>query len=323
MSYRSLMPLILALSLVNICVAKGQQPSVAKLGFVSWNNSDATQQLVSLREGLATLGYLEGKSIAIEAHFTNGDAARTREVIRSFVRNDVKVIVVRATPAAHIAKEITQTIPIVMMVADPLATGLARSLAHPGGNMTGMTMFGPTLAGKRLELLREIKPGIRTIGFLGSSHDPNAATFVRETQAAAQRIGLDVVVNLVEGPAALTEDVMQGFRRAGAEAIVVQPIFIGHQTKIVTLATLVGLPVVADYAVFAKAGALLTFGTDDVAQMRKLASYVDRIIKGEQPANLPIEQPSVFKTVVNLKTAKALGLTIPPSVMIRTDEVIE
>lgn len=320
---RALIPLLLVLALVNIGAAHGQQSSPVQIGFVSWNNRDAVQQLESLREGLAALGYVEGKSISIEGHFTNGDTARTREVIQSFVRNDVKVIVVRATPAAHIAKEITQTIPVVMMVADPLATGLARSLAHPGGNMTGMTMFGPTLAGKRLELLREIKPGIRTIAFLGSSHDPNAATFVRETKDAAQRIGLNVVVNLVEGPAALTEDVMQGFGQAGAEAIVVQPIFIGHQAKIVALATRVGLPVVADYAVFAKAGALLTFGTDDNAQMRRLASYVDRIIRGEQPANLPIEQPSLFKTVVNLNTARALGLTIPPSVMIRTDEVIE
>lgn len=317
------MPLILAAMLVNAGAAHSQQPSPVKLGFVSWNNRDAAQQLDSLREGLATLGYVEGQSISIEGHFTNGDAARTREVIKSFISRDVKVIVVRATPAAHIAKEITQTIPVVMLVADPLATGLAQSLAKPGGNMTGMTMFGPTLAGKRLELLREIKPGIRTIAFLGSSHDPNAATFVRETEAAAVRLGLNVVVDLVAGPAALNEAVMEGFRRAGAEAIVVQPIFSGHQTTIVTLATRSGLPVVADYAAFAKAGALLTFGTDDVSQMRRLASYVDRILKGESPANLPIEQPSVFKIVVNLRTAKAFGFTIPPSVMIRTDEVIE
>jgi len=323
MKFHQIMPVILAAMLFDAGAAYSQQPSLTKIGFVSWNNRDAAQQLDSLREGLATLGYIEGQSISIEGHFTNGDAARTREVIRSFISRDVRVIVVRATPAAHIAKEITQTVPVVMLVADPLATGLAQSLANPGGNMTGMTMFGPTLAGKRLELLREIKPGIRTIAFLGSSHDPNAATFVRETEAAAVRLGLNVVVDLVAGPAALSESVMEGFRRAGAEAIVVQPIFSGHQATIVTLATRSGLPVVADYAAFAKAGALLTFGTDDVSQMRRLASYVDRILKGESPANLPIEQPSVFKIVVNLRTAKAFGFTIPPSVMIRTDEVIE
>ena len=149
-----------------------------------------------MRQGLREHGYVEGKNIEIEAHFVEGDRERTKNVIRALIQNGVDILVVRATPAVHLAKEATRTIPIVMIVADALATGLVQSLSHPGGNLTGLSNSGPDLAGKRLELLREIRPGIRTVAFLGSSEDPNSATFARETKTAADQIGLSLLVRI-------------------------------------------------------------------------------------------------------------------------------
>lgn len=303
--------------------AHAQQAKNATLAFASWQSPTQSHHLESLRQGLRGLGYVEGKNIEIEAHFTDGNRERTQNVFRTLVQKGVDILVVRATPAAHIAKEVTQTIPIVMIVADPLATGLVESLSHPGGNLTGLSMFGPVLAGKRLELLREIKPSIRTAAFLGSSKDPNAATFAQETKAAADQIGLNLVVKLLDGPDAIGELIFQAMKRDNVEAIVVQPIFTGHQEKIVGLAMKYQLPVVADFSVFADAGALFTFGADDAAQMRRAAYYVDRVLKGSRPAELPIEQPTTFLLVLNALSAKALGLTFPPSVLARADKVIE
>jgi putative ABC transport system substrate-binding protein len=303
--------------------AYAQQGKRVKLAFVSWRSPAQADDVESLRQGLRDRGYIEGKSIEIESHFTDGNRERTQEIIRKLVQDGVDILVVRATPAAHIAKELTQTIPVVMIVADPLATGLVKSLAHPGGNLTGLSMFGPVLAGKRLELLREIKPNLRTVGFLGSSRDPNATTFVQETRAAAAHLGLNLAVKLIQGPEAINESIFQDMKREGAEAVVVQPIFTGHEEKIVGMAMSYHLPVVADFAVFAEAGALLTLGPDDNAQTLQAASYVDRILKGAKPADLPIEQPTTFLLVLNVLSAKELGLTIPPSVLTRADRVIE
>ena len=303
--------------------ASAQQGRRAKVAFVSWRSTTQAEDAESLRQGLRDLGYIDGTSIEVEAHFTDGNRERTQQIIRRLVENGVDILVVRATPVAHIAKDVTQTIPVVMIVSDPLATGLVKSLAHPGGNLTGLSMFGPVLAGKRLELLREIKPSIRTVGFLGSSRDPNVATFAQETRAAAAQIGLNLVVKLIDGPVAIDNSIFEAMKREGAEAIVVQPIFTGHEQKIVAMATTHQLPVLADYSVFAEAGALLTFGPDDAAQTRRAASFVDRILRGAKPAELPIEQPTTFQLVVNVMSARKLGFTVPPSVLARADRVIE
>jgi putative tryptophan/tyrosine transport system substrate-binding protein len=294
-----------------------------RLAFVSWRSPAQADDVDYLKKGLRDLGYIEGRDIEIQAHFTDGNRERTREIVRQLIDTPVDILVVRATPVAHIAKELTQTIPVVMIVSDPVATGLVTTLAHPGGNLTGLSMFGPVLAGKRLELLREIKPSLRTVGFLGSSRDPNANTFVQETRSAAGQLGLDLVVKLIEGPEAINESVFLGMKDEGAEAMVVQPIFTGHDQKIVGIAMSYHLPVVADFAVFAEAGALLTLGPDDNAQTLRAANYVDRILKGVKPAELPIEQPTIFQLVLNISSAKQLGLTIPPSVLARADRVIE
>jgi len=300
--------------------ASAQQTKIARLGFVSWQ---APTRIEDLRQGLRELGYVEGKNIEIEVHFVDGDLERTQNAIRTLVQKGVDILVVRATPAAHIAKTMTQTIPIVMQVSDPLATGLVKSLSHPGGNLTGVANSGPDLAGKRLELLREIKPGLRTVAFLGSSKDPNGATFARETKVAADQIGMNVLVRLLDSADALHESDFQAMQRDGVEAVIVQPIFTGHRVKIVGLARNSRLPVIADYLPFAEAGALLTFGVDDGERVRRIAYFVDRILKGTRPAELPVEQPTTFQLVLNVLTAKSFGWTIPPMLLSRADKVFE
>jgi len=289
--------------------ARAQQTKIAKLGFVSWQSPT---RIDDLRQGLRDLGYVEGKNIEIEVHFVDGDRERTQNAIRTLIQKGVDILVVRATPAAHIAKAMTRTIPIVMQVSDPLATGLVESLSHPGGNLTGVANSGPDLAGKRLEILREIRPGIRTVAFLGSSKDPNGATFARETQGAADQIGLNVLVRLVDSADALDESDFHAMQRHGVEAVIVQPIFTGYRVKIVGLARNSQLPVISDYIPFAEAGALLTLGVDDAERVRRVAYYVDRILKATRPAELPVEQPTTFQLVLNVLTAKSFGWTIPP-----------
>jgi putative ABC transport system substrate-binding protein len=259
-------------------VARAQQ-TIAKIGYVTWlSETQKAPELDNLRRGLRELGYVEGKNIALESFFTAGDREHTREVIRRLVREPVDILIVRITPAIHIAKEETQTIPIIMIVADPLATGLVQSLSHPGGNITGVSIAGPELAGKRLELLREVRPGLRTVAFLGQASDLNAATFVRETQAAAKQISLDVVVKLVNGAAEIDAPLFAAMKREGAEAIIVQPVFISYREMLIKLAMNAQLPVISDFAMFARSGALLSFGVD---QGETCAS--DRLLRGPHP----------------------------------------
>ena len=300
------------------------QPAPRKIGFLSWFTPQVAAHAEQFRKGLRDLGYVEGRDVTVEAHFTSGDPERTREVVRKYVQDKVDVLVVEATPAIAIAKQEAGSLPIVTpMVSDPIAAGFAQSLSRPGGNITGRTMFGPDLAGKRIDILREIRPGLRTVGFLGSSLDVNTIRFVQGTQAQTDRLGIKLVVRQVEGPSKIDAAVFEALRGEGAEVVIVQPIFGGYQDAILALANAAGVPVLADWMMFAEAGAVLTYGIDTYANMRRAAYFVDRIFKGASPADLPIEQPTETKLVVNLAAAKRFGWTIPPSVLARADEVIE
>jgi putative ABC transport system substrate-binding protein len=294
-----------------------------KIGFVTWGGPSVAGRIDDLRAGLREHGYVEGKNLELEFHFTNGDRERTRSIVDAMVRKPVDVIVVWQTPAAHVAKDATRTIPIVMMVADPLATGLVASLSHPGGNLTGLSNTGPYLAGKRLELLRDMKPGLKTVAFLGSSSDQNGATFGRLTQAAAEALGLGLVPKFVAGETGIDEALFADMKRQGAEAVIVQPVFTTQRKQVVELALKQQLPVISDFALYAEAGGLFSFGVDDGAQLRRTAYYVDRILKGAKPADLPIEQPTKFQLVINTIAAKDLGWTLSPLVLARADRVIE
>lgn len=303
--------------------ARAQSTKISKIGFVTWGSAAITMRIEDLRQGLREYGYFEGENIDLEYHFTDGNRDRTREVIQALIRKPVDILVVWQTPAVHIAKEATQTIPIVMMVADALATGIVPSLSNPGGNITGISNTGPDLAGKRLELLREIRPSIRTVAFLGSSNDPNGPTFARETKTAAEKVGFDLLTRLVDGPARIDETLFEEMKREGAEAIIAQPVFTSYRQKIVDLGMKYQLPVTSDFALFAEAGALFSLGVDDGVQLRRTAYYVDRILKGAKPADLPVEQPTRFQLVINVLTATKLGWMLPPQLLARADKVIE
>jgi putative ABC transport system substrate-binding protein len=314
----------LALLVVATNLAAADEGKKARIGFLSWWPPTSLGLADEFRAALRPLGWVEGRNIEIEVHFTDGDRARTQAVAREFIETGVDVIVAQTTPAIHIAKEATQTIPIVMApVADPIATGLVKSVSRPEGNLTGLSAFTPDLAGKRLGLLHEIRPDLRSVAFLGSRNDPNDATFLRATQLAAERIGMTLSVQRIDGPEAIDQALFDTMKRDGVEAVVVQSIFAGHQDEIVRLAMKSDLPVVTDYVEFAEAGALLTFGVDRAAQMRRAAYYVDRILKGAKPGDLPIEQPTQFEFVINARTAKQLGWTIPQISLMQADRVIE
>ncbi len=297
------------------------------VGLVSWwPPSIEPSHVGRLREGLQAYGYVEGRNLEILTAFTGGDVARTREAVQRFVDRGVDVLVVSATPVATIAKQATQTrkIPIVMApVSDPVATGLVDSIARPGGHLTGMSMIGPDLTGKRLELLHEIMPELKSIAFLGLTRDPNTKTFVSSIEAAAARIGLRLSVKLVDDASEIDSPLMSTLKQQGVEAVVLQPIFMGYQDQILAAARAAKMPVVTDFPIFAMAGALLTYGIDDRAQMQRAAYFIDRIVKGASPADLPIELPTQVAFLVNLKVARELGLTVPPLVIQRADEVIE
>ena len=210
-----------------------------------------------------------------------------------------------------------------MIASDPIAAGLVSSLSRPGGNITGVSMSGPDLAGKRLELLREIKPGIGMIAFLGYAPAPGAAAFVRESQINADKIGLKVSVRLVQRVEDVNAELFTALKSDGAEAVVVQPFFTGHAAEISALGLSAGLLVISDYPSFAKAGGFASLGVDLGAQVKRTAYFIDRILKGAKPADLPVEQPTRFELVFNARTAKMLGQDIPLTLLGRADEVIE
>jgi putative tryptophan/tyrosine transport system substrate-binding protein len=304
--------------------ARGQQRRApVRVGFVSWFNPWQSGQIEPLREGLRELGWIEGRNLDIEVHFTQGSGDRTRQALQSLIERKFDVIVVRATNVAHLAKEATRTIPIVMLVADPLATGLVHSLARPEANITGLSLQGPDLAGKRLEYLRALMPNVRTVAFLGAADDPNAATFVRATEAAAIQFGVALRVHLVPNVQAFTEKDFTHLASQGVQALLVQQIFTGHQDRIVTFAMRHRIAVISSYPAFAQAGGLLTFGPDDAAVTRRASYFVDRLLKGASPSDLPVEQPSRFTLALNMTTAKALGLSVPASLSTLADFVYQ
>ena len=303
--------------------AAAQAEAKYKLGLVTFQGPGLADHVDYVRQGLLELDYVEGRDYEIEAAFVDGDKERAEQFFRGLIERKVDLIIAWTTPAGQIAKRATQTIPVVLITSDPVAAKLVDSLARPGGNLTGISMSSPDLAGKRVEFLREILPGLRAIGFIGNAKSPNAPVFLRQTQAAADRFGIATVAHLVQDPIEIDAALLAGMKAAGAEALVVQPVLTGQADRISALATVAGLPVIADHPPFAEAGALLTYGADLGAHLHRASYFVGRILKGADPADLPIERPNLFPMIVNIGTAQALGLTIPASVLDRADRVIE
>jgi ABC-type uncharacterized transport system substrate-binding protein len=281
--------------------------------------------LAAFRAGLQDLGYLEGKNIALELRNAEGRNDRLAALADELVRLRVNVILALNTPAAMAAKKATATIPIVIArVTDPVRSGLVSSLARPGGNITGLSFNNSELAVKGLELLREALPRIARVGVLSNAGNPAHPPQVAALESAAERIGLKVHSVVLRTP----NDLLGAFEavaRARADALFVldDTALTRQRGEILTLATAHSLPVVARYKDFADAGALIAYGPNLAAVYRRTAYYIDRLLRGASASGLPLEEPSVFDLVVNLKTAKALDLTVSQSVLVRADQVIE
>jgi putative ABC transport system substrate-binding protein len=279
----------------------------------------------AFRQGLHELGYVEGRNIQIESRWAEGNYDRLPGLAADLVRLKVDVIVTYGTPAAQAAKGATGTIPIVMAaIIDPVASGLVTSLARPGGNITGQSMMSPDLAEKQLQILKELVPKTSRVAVLHNPANPGNAPQVRHAQDAARALGVRLQILGARGPseidsafAAMTAE------QAGAVIVLVDAILQSNRARIADLAARHRLPAVYGLHEYAEAGGLLAYGPNRLDMFRRAATYVDRILKGAKPGDLPVEQPSTFTLVINLKTAKALGLTIPPSLLLRADQVIE
>ncbi len=313
-----------ALLLLAALPAQAEQPTeIPRVGYLSLGPGPSPRT-EALQQGLRDFGYVEGQNIAIDYRWADGDLDRLREAAAALVRAQVAIIVTGGPQATRAAKEATTAIPIVMAVDyDPVGAGFAASLARPGGNITGMSAVSPELNGKRLELLHAAVPRLTRVALLWNSAEPNAAAFLRETQAAAHILGVEVQSLEVRTPRDLGAAVQAAHKgRATALTVLTDPVTLYHRAQLAELAARYSLPAIYSERLFAEAGGLMSYGASDRDLHRQVAVYVDKILKGAKPADLPVEQPTKFELVVNLKTAKALGLTIPQSILIRADEVI-
>jgi putative ABC transport system substrate-binding protein len=302
--------------------ARGQQNRSARIGVLSAFSARDWERYGPMIGVLRERGYVEGRNITFEYRFTEGDAALARRYAAELVAARVDLIVALATPAAHAAKDTTQTIPIVFTVADPLATGLVSNLARPGGNLTGVSTVATDLAVKQLELLREIFPAADRLAFLGSTQDPNAHTFLRQIETAGAQLGVGVRGMLIAG-AGEFEAAFAAASAARTAAVIVQPIFVPNRVLIAELALRHRIAWIGDNREYAEAGALVAYGADRNALFRRMGVQIDRILRGAHPGELPVEQATHFQLIVNLRTARALGVDLPATVLARADEVIE
>ncbi len=295
-----------------------------RIAMLRWDSPASGMVAVDqLRQRLAALGWIEGRTIEIDVGFAEGDPGRADALVGAMLSRGAEIIVAASTPAVRAAVNATGTVPIVMApAADPVANGYVASLARPGGNVTGVTLGGPELSAKRVELLREMLPAVARIAFLGSSRDPAGPIFAAETAAGASAFGLGFASFFVNDIGELRAS-FAAVAASGAQALVVQPIFVFQRDEIAALALHHGLPTVAELRPMAEAGCLMTYGTAQDWGIQGAAPFVDRILRGARPADLPVERPTRVELVVNLRTARALDLTIPPSILARADELIE
>jgi putative ABC transport system substrate-binding protein len=308
--------------------ARAQQPNrVAKIGFLgaSWASpSDEGQRLAAFVQRLRELGWTEGRTVAFEYRWAEGRAERFNEIAREFVQLKVDVIVTYSTPAVLAVKQATSLIPIVFAGAgDPIGTGLVASLAVPGGNATGVSLQTSDIAGKRLELLRELVPDLRRLAIMANVDSPNSLLEMSEARAAADTLSINIVSLEVRRGQEIAPafEALKG--RAEALYVVLDPIMNAHRVRISILAVGARLPTVVPFRAFVEAGGLMSYGPNQPDVFRRAADYVDKILRGAKPGDIPVEQPTKFDFIINLTTATALGLEIPPTLLARADEVIE
>jgi putative ABC transport system substrate-binding protein len=306
--------------------ARAQQVVMPVVGFLnSASLADRTHFVATFREGLKETGFVEGRNVTIEHRWAEYQYDRLPELAADLVRRQVAVMFAGSFPAVLAAKAATTTIPIVFTTGgDPVKDGLVASLSRPGGNVTGVTLFFGELVAKRLELLRELVPGAVVIAALLNPNNPNAEARSRDVQAAARAMGQQINVF-----SANSEDEIESsfsiLVKRGTKALLVgdDPFFESQRARLIMLAARHALPAIYDSRQYVTAGGLASYGTDFADTYRQAGAYVGKILGGAKPAELPVQQPTKFELVINLKTAKALGLQVPPSLLVRADEVIE
>ena len=306
--------------------ARAQQTAkLPTIGFLGPNTPSLDSRRVgAFVQRLRELGWTEDRNVAIEYRWAEGRTERLAEFAAEFVRLKVDVIVTSATPPVIAAKQATSVIPIVFAaVGDPVGTGIVNSLARPGGNATGLSIQATDLAGKRLELLHEVVPGLRRLAIMANPGAPPAVLEMAEAQTTARALGLEVVASEIRRP----EDIAAAFEafKGRAEALYVcnDPLVTTNRTRINTLASGMRLPTMYNVREFVEAGGLMSYGPNFLDLFRRAADFADKILRGAKPSDIPVEQPTKFDLIINLKTAKALGLEIPPTLLARADEVIE
>jgi putative ABC transport system substrate-binding protein len=308
-------------------IAEAQQPKkVPRIGYLAGASHAAIAfRLEAFRQGLRELGYLEGKNIGIEYRYSEGNFRRQKELAFELARANVDVIVTSGPASTRAAKEATATIPIIMTFdSDPVGSGSVASLARPGGNITGLSTLAPEISGKQLELLKEIVPKLSRVAVIGSSANPGNAQVLKEMEAVAQVFSVKLQYLDILDP----KELEAAFRtasneRADAMVVLAGTIIIAQRARIADLAIKSRLPSIYERREFVEAGGLMSYGISITDLDRRAAIYVDKILKGAKPGDLPVEQPTKFELVINLKTAKQIGLTIPQRVLTRADKVIK
>jgi putative ABC transport system substrate-binding protein len=316
-----------AVLLASLLTAEAQDaPRVPRVGYLfSFTPAEGRHLWEACRQGLRELGYVEGRNIILEPRWADGQYERLPGLAADLVRLNVDVIVVAATPGSLAVKAATNTIPVVIVaVGEPVKTGLVASLARPGGNVTGLSLLTAELSGKRLDLLGRVLRSVPRVAILMNPGNPIHAIFLEETRVAAQRLRVQLQPLEARTPKEI-EQVFDAATRGRASALIVfdDPVIWSYRTQIVAAAARRGLPAMYGYREFVDDGGLMSYGPDRIDQYRRTATYVDKILKGAKPGDLPVEQSTKFELAINLKTAKALGLTIPPSLLQRADQVIE
>jgi len=319
--------LVTLLFLAAVTLAEAQQPKkVPRIGFLSAASASAVAgRLDAFRQGLTELGYIEGKNIVVEYRYADGKADRLPALAAELVGAELDLIVAATTPGVLAVKKTSATVPIVFVdISDPVANGLVASLARPGGNITGLTIFGPELSGKRLELLKEAAPNVARVALLWNSANPANELMWKETQAVAHELRVQLQSLEVRSSNDF-DSAFEAALREHAQALIAapEPLINTHLKRIVEFAAKNRLPAMYGAPEVVNAGGLMAYAPSYTDLYRRAATYVDKILKGTKPADLPVEQPKKFEFIINLKTAKQIGVTIPQSVLFRADKVIK
>ena len=308
--------------------AHAQQPAVPVIGFVSIASREATLQASwyhAFHERFLDHGWVPGRNISIEYRFADNQRDKLTALAQELVGLKLDAIFVPTRPALPAIRDATRTIPIVFVsLGDPVAEGWVPSLGRPGGNLTGVAGLSPELAGKRLQLLRELVPSLSKVAVLRNPANTGEAMAVEATQSAARSFGMSVVIELANKPNDF-EQAIAAIVNSGAKSLVVlpDPMFLANRGQLIKLIDQARLPAIYMETGFVAAGGLISYGPNFTQLFRRAATYVDKILKGAKPADMPVEQPTKFELIINLGTANALGLTIPQSILLRADEVIE